>query len=588
MSNKTPTCLIASVGFTTVGFMVICGCLALLISLASNNRHQKNIECTFEEKHGYVGDHIRTVKLCITQSGNEYMLESLSSDANASLRLLESGRSQLSFSTSSIVSDNIIRFDRLILSSIKVSKTDEEEDSNHPITQPENGRNVRKLQSDRQAKVWGKISTFDSFKTSPLYSGAKPTLTTFKQIIVPVWWSDEDTNDPNKRFDPNRISVAMTETKKWFSEMSWGKVALSYDQLPQQQIDVSKVSPGFRNTEAAARKIVAENGLVKHKDYNGVIMIYNGPDGGSIKGAYWANYGDSFNWYPGVSCFGCIKHELGHNFGHPHHHANSYKYREAKQLGDTPYDGFDMMSGGSGHLAAASKWFFNWIPDSSIILMQPEGATAECQSCLSSGTFTLRPFDDKNIPPTDSNKMGIHIPISVSGNQVYSYWFSYRSFNEKPSNGLSVHLAWFNLHGDFGAQYDSLNYDAFGDTETTNDSFVVEGSCYHVAPSIYLKDRVVLEDAEQVQPVVCVKSIDVGSSITVSVSFLDMNDIPEPQVSLDQEIILQCTSGGSSTGLKTLDANKYNMVHVKKTGGDGVVTWASSGNTQTPAFFYDK
>ena len=71
--------------------------------------------------------------------------------------------------------------------------------------------------------------------------------------------------------------------------------------------------------------------------------------------------------------------------------------------------------------------FFNWIPDSSIILMQPEGSTTECLSCYSSGTFTLRPFDDKNLSPTPGRKMAIHIPIVAEGNTLYSYWLSYRS-----------------------------------------------------------------------------------------------------------------------------------------------------------------
>ena len=163
----------------------------------------------------------------------------------------------------------------------------------------------------------------------------------------------------------------------------------------------------------------------------------------------------------------------GHNFGHPHHLSISYTYRETRPSGGegtAPYDGFDMMSGGNGYtisdFAVASKWFFNWIPDESIIRMQPEGPTDECPSCLDSGQFTLKSFDDRDVAPSEANKMGIHIPISTNGNTLYSYWLTYRGsgVDGNASEGLSIHLSWFNVGGIFGASYDSMNYDAFGDT----------------------------------------------------------------------------------------------------------------------------
>lgn len=67
--------------------------------------------------------------------------------------------------------------------------------------------------------------------------------------------------------------------------------------------------------------------------------------------------------------------------------------------------------------------------------------------------------------------MGIHIPIGVIGDRrLYSYWLSYRSGNDGDAqNGLSAHLSWFDVGGYFGASYDSMNFDAFGDTDTTTD-----------------------------------------------------------------------------------------------------------------------
>ena len=221
--------------------------------------------------------------------------------------------------------------------------------------------------------------------------------------------------------------------------------------------------------------------------------------------------------------------------------------------------------------------------------MQPEGSTTECPSCASSGIFTLSPFDDKDLPPTSSRKMGIHIPVAKVDNTLYSYWLSYRSGNDGlAQNGLSVHLTWFELGGYFGATYDSMNFDAFGDTDTTLDSFVIEDSCYHIAPPSYLKDRAFIE-SELVQPVVCVNSINPGTSITVTVTFQDKENPPSSQVSIGQNIELKCGSSMTSTGLVTLDASKYNLIHVKGAGyGGEVVLEMCTTKGTTSAFFYDE
>ena len=105
------------------------------------------------------------------------------------------------------------------------------------------------------------------------------------------------------------------------------------------------------------------------------------------------------------------------------------------------------MSGGNSFdvsdLHVASKWFFNWVDDSSIIHMQPEGPTPECPTCLKSGTFTMKPFDMRSSPESD-DILGIHIPITTKydstydSNYVYSYWLSYRSGVDGIADGISI------------------------------------------------------------------------------------------------------------------------------------------------------
>jgi len=167
--------------------------------------------------------------------------------------------------------------------------------------------------------------------------------------------------------------------------------------------------------------------------------------------------------------------------------------------------------------------------------------------------------------------MGIHIPIMAIGNTVYSYWLSYRGtgYDGAAAGGLSVHLSWYRLGGIFGATYDSQNYDAIGNTrDTTSDSFVTNNSCYYIFPGGFMKDKDYISSI-QVQPVVCVNSIDVGNSITVTVDFIDADAPPSPQVS-PVKTTLDCTVSGSFIALEA-DASDYNLIHVQNAGADGIV-----------------
>ena len=113
------------------------------------------------------------------------------------------------------------------------------------------------------------------------------------------------------------------------------------------------------------------------------------------------------------------------NFGHEHHMHNHYKYRDNRPDRPGMTDGFDMMSGGNGYERAdfgvASKWFFNWVSDSNIVSLQPEGQTEECPSCVNSGTFKMKAFDDWTKVPGENDIMGIFIPVMT---QYDSSWGS--------------------------------------------------------------------------------------------------------------------------------------------------------------------
>ena len=60
--------------------------------------------------------------------------------------------------------------------------------------------------------------------------------------------------------------------------------------------------------------------------------------------------------------FGLLRHEIGHNFGHFHHHTYRYYWRNLRYPLDSQwYDGYDMMSSGNSypvsHFNPVSKWY---------------------------------------------------------------------------------------------------------------------------------------------------------------------------------------------------------------------------------------
>jgi len=259
------------------------------------------------------------------------------------------------------------------------------------------------------------------------------------------------------------------------------------------------------------------------------------------------------------------RHEVGHNFGHPHH-LTSRSYRENPDE-ELYYDGFDMMSGGNGYeisdFHVSSKWWFGWVPDENIIMMQPEGSTDLCPSCVSEGTFTIKAMDISSSPPTSGDVFGIHIPIlgSLDWNGfLYSYWLQYRAgVDGLASDGVSIHLVWFDLGNTFGASTDSLNYDAFGDTQTTLDSFVTQ-KCFVVEPSLKLLREQDVFSAEQIVPKVCVDSLDKGTSITVSVSFLDPSILGGDYEGVSPCCCDACNDSDDTSSSKVLPSSLFSLM----------------------------
>jgi len=448
-----------------------------------------------------------------------------------------------------------------------------------------------------------------------------PTLTKFHYMILPIWWSDINTSDPTFLMDAQSINPTLEQVKLYYEQMSFGLFELDWTILDQAVLPVASTNPSFDETENSARSLLNSKGFVDGTDFDGIMLLYFTSQSGPFSGAGgWGGVNENFLWMSYNSAdsspidYYVTRHEVGHNFGHPHHHSNKYWYREYRpynpedvggdaNLANNYYDGFDMMSYGNGfevsHLSLASKWFFNWLPSSAIVMMHPDGPTETCPGCQNKGTFILKPFDNPAIAPIgDQNVIGIHIPITAIGSSTeldyyFSYWLSYRTGVEgNAAKGLSIHLTWLsNFGGPFGASYDSLNYDAHGNTDTVFDSFVLEGTCYHISPASKMKDYDSIA-SNAIQPVVCVDDINIGSDITISVSFLDPNNPPISKLEVN-DFSLECLLSGADFPAKSLDVSRDNLIHVFGTGKNGAIKLSnlcpdsSDATASMTAYFYD-
>jgi len=452
------------------------------------------------------------------------------------------------------------------------------------------------VMTENRHKFWENYLKVDDWKNSDIFTTGpegRPVLANFKYIILPIWWSDEDENNPEKIMDLSTIEDIMDKNYDYYEEMSFDSIQVTYQILDQTKFSISSENPDFGDTEAAARAFLDTTDY----SYDGIILVYHTAQDGPFQGGGgWGNvnaYEVPFTWMSYRLDFSVTRHEIGHNFGHPHH-ISMRGYRECR--GECGlYDGFDMMSGGNGydisHFHVASKWFFNWVPDSLILFMQPEGSTVYCRKCVDSiSNFKLKAFDKYLSPPQENDIFGVHIPVfGLGDNKMYSYWLQYRSGNDGDAAiGLSVHISWLYLGGIFGASYDQHNYDAHGDTISTFDSFVLPGTCYVIEPALVLMS-IDPFSSEQVVPKVCVESLNEGSDITISVEFLDPSIVALKNTEFTADDEGFCNFNNYTLDTQISSSSNY-LFQMKGTGIDGEVTVGLCPDTtnDVTAYFYDR
>ena len=314
--------------------------------------------------------------------------------------------------------DNDIVFNRLVSDKKKTETKRAAHQSRSLIRNPE----------DRQADAWNLINTFESYKKDSVYelagSDGRKIFSSFHYIVLPIYWNGKTWD----HMDMENISTMLDMTVQNFASQSFGKLDLTYELLPQTELPVSStnsLTQAMRYSETIIKNMTDYD---KGTDYDGIMVVYH-PLGGSgdlCCRAGKAFVGGSFmvvSYTDIDTMYRLTRHEVGHNFGHLHHPHNHYNYRDSRPYPANMMDGFDFMSGGNkfdrSDFGLYSKWFYNWVSDKSIIPMQPEGQTVECPSCLDSGTFTLKTFDDWSYLPRDNDILGVQIPIAKVYNEEW-------------------------------------------------------------------------------------------------------------------------------------------------------------------------
>jgi hypothetical protein len=195
------------------------------------------------------------------------------------------------------------------------------------------------------------FSKFETYKTDrALWTSTqrgRRTLTNMKYTICPIWLADE-TNVPANIANMNAV---MQKNKEFYQRMSWNQHEVTWDFLDDLKVvNFTTTSNPTRGNvaDACSEYMRTVYGRTYPDTHTGLIVAYNPIKSGDLSwrgGVAVINY--NITWMSLGFDFGVTRHELGHNYGHPHHSAYSYDWRFSRGFSSNVLDGFDMMSGGT-------------------------------------------------------------------------------------------------------------------------------------------------------------------------------------------------------------------------------------------------
>ena len=142
----------------------------------------------------------------------------------------------------------------------------------------------------------------------------RPTLTKVRYLVQPTWWRNLDQNDPSLLMDVNAIDSAMSEAAQYYLDMSWGKMEITYEILPQRKLDITSWKPKLYGVKRAVENAVANQGYVEGVDYDAIIFLYHPARRGDLKDSTGAKGQTNGNFiWAGVDSisYKIFRHEIG-------------------------------------------------------------------------------------------------------------------------------------------------------------------------------------------------------------------------------------------------------------------------------------
>lgn len=231
----------------------------------------------------------------------------------------------------------------------------------HPtVVDRSTATSTRVLPNSYHERFFDIFSNYETFKKELAVwtrsQQGRRTLTKMKYVICPVWFADEANNPANV----SKINTVMQRTKEFYDRMSWNQHEISWEFLADLKlVNFTTIQNATRNQGAdACLQYIATKGYVYPDTYTGLIVAYNPTPFGdfNFRGGY-ARINGNIIWNSMDFDYSVNRHEIGHNYGHPHHYSYSYDGRITRGFVTAVNDGFDMMSGGT-HIHSFNFCFF--------------------------------------------------------------------------------------------------------------------------------------------------------------------------------------------------------------------------------------
>jgi hypothetical protein len=207
------------------------------------------------------------------------------------------------------------------------------------------------------------VAFFDVFSQLENYKKERPiwnttqngrlTLSKMNYLILPIWFND----DNKTAADITKINTTMQQVRQYYKDMSWNQHEVSWSFLNQVElVNISRAKPTLDEVSKATQEYILPLGMQYPITHTGLIIAYNVAASGDMNfTGGWGVINGNVIWLSMPPVPAVARHELGHNYGHPHHGANTYDWRINRGSSVATTDGFDMMSGGKCILSMCSQ-----------------------------------------------------------------------------------------------------------------------------------------------------------------------------------------------------------------------------------------